>query len=249
MDGSASFMAQIFAAIIPHRTRWEYLKITHTSLSDLLVIEGPMPLLRSLDVVLHGSEMPAAAAFRQAPRLCAFTDTRRYASLAYPPDFLPWLQLTSVTLAFVTPTECAPILTQTVNLVHCELAMFGGLIDQPDIELACLDSLVLVKCSNDSELLGLPQYLNTFIVPMLRRLQLPDEFLGPSSIDMLKSFISKSRCQLQEVCITGKISVPQASYRHAFPSIPNFTFNQELTHWVDDEYSNDEESDVCCILE
>ncbi|KAJ7113024.1 hypothetical protein C8R44DRAFT_984867 [Mycena epipterygia] len=243
MDGGMDrgFILDVFEAIVPHRARWEYLKITHTSLSDLLTIEGPMPLLRNLDVVLYDNEMPPASAFRQAPRLRAFTDTRRYAHLAYPPDFLPWLQLTSVTLAFVTPAECAPILMQTVNLVHCELAMSGGRIDQPDIQLSGLESLVLMK--HRKRHLRLPRYLNTFIVPALRRLQVPDEFLGWSSIDTLKSFISKSGCQLQGVCITGKRSLHRASYRHAFPSIPNFTFNRELTRWEDDEESDDEEED------
>ncbi|KAJ7113022.1 hypothetical protein C8R44DRAFT_234856 [Mycena epipterygia] len=238
-----NFISQVFAAIVPHRARWEYLKLETISLSDLRAIEGPMPLLRALQVSLYDSAISPAAVFRQAPRLLAFTEMRGYYNVTYPPDFLPWSQLTSVTLMHVMPDECAPILTQTVNLVHCQLAMdYGDLpIHQSDMELACLESLVLAKCRKRH--VPLTHYLNTFIVPALRRLQVPDEFLGRSSVDTLKSFISRSGCQLQEVFITGKRSVPRAVYRHAFPSIPNFTFNRKLTHWKYDKESNDEESD------
>ncbi|KAJ7113019.1 hypothetical protein C8R44DRAFT_882055 [Mycena epipterygia] len=243
VDGS--FILNVFEAIVPHRARWEFLKLASTSLSDLDTIEGPMPLLCDLSFAPFdgdSSDSTPSATFCQAPRLRAFTDTRWHGGdFTYPPDFLPWSQLTSVTLVRVTPSECAPILTQTVNLVHCQLVVFEDYIYQLDLELPCLESLVLMKYRK--RYVPLIRYLNQFIVPALRRLQVPDEFLGPSSIDMLKSFILKSGCQLQEVCITGKRSLSRASYRHAFPSIPNFTFNRELTHWEDDEESDDEEED------
>ncbi|KAJ7113029.1 hypothetical protein C8R44DRAFT_856073 [Mycena epipterygia] len=246
-ESMRDFISQIFTIIVPHRARWEYLKLETTSLPDLRAIEGPMPLLRALEVCVYDNAISPAAVFRQAPRLLAFTDTRRSDDLAYAPDFLPWSQLTSVTMLDVTPDECAPILTQTVNLVHCQLVMWkDGLIDPPDIQLSCLQSLVLLK--DRKRPTPLTHYLNTFIVPALRRLQVPEEFLGPSSIDTLKSFISKSGCQLQEVCITGRRSLLRASYRHAFPSIPTFTFNRRLTHWKcgggpDDEEPEDESDD------
>ncbi|KAJ7113009.1 hypothetical protein C8R44DRAFT_856059 [Mycena epipterygia] len=242
LDGGGwnGYIPQIFAALVPHRARWEYLKISDISLSDVLTIEGPMSLLCDLHIEAYDSVLAPAAVFRQAPRLLAFTDTR-FHYITYPPEFLPWLQLTSVTLVFVTPDECAPILIHTVNLVHCQLAMTSGPLNQSDIELACLESLVLVKYSDGP--LQLTQYLNTFIVPALRRLQVPDECLWRNPIDILQSFISKSGCQLQEVCITGKRSVSRASYRRAFPSIPSFTFNRALIHWGQDEGSGDGESE------
>ncbi|KAJ7083485.1 hypothetical protein C8R44DRAFT_992037 [Mycena epipterygia] len=219
---------QIFAAIAPHCARWEYLKLSCTSLSDLLTIAGPIPLLRDLDIAVYEGGLVPAAAFRQAPRLRAFTDRRQY-QLTYPPNFLPWDQLTSVTLVAIKPVECSAILNQTVNLVHCELIIWGGALDQPDdIQLTSLKSLVLMKFDMD---VVPAQYLITFIVPALRKLQVPDEFLLSTPIGTLESFISKSGCQLQEVCITGERSVSRGSYRTAFPSIPNFTFNRTLTRW------------------
>jgi hypothetical protein len=66
-------------------------------------------------------------------------------------------------------------------------------------------------------------FLKTFIVPALRRLKIPEDFIDP--IESLTEFISKSGCKLEEVHITGRRSLPQDSYRKAFPSIPKFSFS------------------------
>jgi hypothetical protein len=70
-------------------------------------------------------------------------------------------------------------------------------------------------------------FLETFIVPALRRLEIPEAFLGPSPIDSLTGFISKSGCKLDELCITDWGSLSQDSYRQAFPSICRFFFDDE----------------------
>ncbi|KAJ7113032.1 hypothetical protein C8R44DRAFT_882066 [Mycena epipterygia] len=228
---SEEYARQILTAIVPHRARWEYLEVSDISLSNLIAIDGPLHLLRDLDILVYSKVLAPAAAFRQVPRLRAFTDRRHHChNLTYLPDFLPWFQLTLVTLIIVAPGNCAPILTQTVNLVHCKLILWHGNANQPDIELPCLKSLVLIKFDLMKAVSHTP-YLSTFVVPALRRLQVPDKYLGADPIDMLQSFISKSGCQLEEVCITGERSAPKASYRNAFPSIPKFTFNRALTQY------------------
>jgi hypothetical protein len=59
----------------------------------------------------------------------------------------------------------------------------------------------------------------TFIVPALRRLQIPEKILG-ESIDALALFMSKSGCRLEKRCITGeRISITKDSYLQAFPAI------------------------------
>jgi hypothetical protein len=68
-------------------------------------------------------------------------------------------------------------------------------------------------------------YPNTLIVPALRRLEIPELFLGPQPIVALASFISKSDCKLQEVFITGDRLVSEDSYRKAFPRIAKFSFS------------------------
>jgi hypothetical protein len=48
-------------------------------------------------------------------------------------------------------------------------------------------------------------------------------------IDSLTSFISKSGCTLQELCVTGQITaISAASYRQAFPAISKFSFPEQL---------------------
>jgi hypothetical protein len=95
--------------------------------------------------------------------------------------------------------------------VYCEL----DIVDDndtdsfPDIILLSLRSLMLTD--------GLtPGYLNTFIVPALHSLRILEPFLAPSCIDTLSSFVAKSDCKLQELCVTGRRSESKGSYRHAF---------------------------------
>jgi hypothetical protein len=49
------------------------------------------------------------------------------------------------------------------------------------------------------------------------------------------SFISKSGCELQKVCITGKRSVTKASYRNAFPLVQKISFKGPYVGEMDDE--------------
>jgi hypothetical protein len=151
----------------------------------------------------------------------------------------------SLTLVAKEPYECTYVLEHSVNLTYCELILYGDYeATQADvgITLAHLEKLVLWKWLEEEN--GPTGYLETFIVPALRRLQVPDDFLlpdddlGPDAIDALHSFVSKSGCKPEEVFITGPRSRPKDSYRRAFPSI-NFSFNSAITDW---EYNKDEES-------
>jgi hypothetical protein len=113
-------------------------------------------------------------------------------------------------------------LQKTVNLVHCELGVcVDGDNNQPgpDIALSYLESLVISDIdSPGTDLLG------TFIVPTLRRLKIPEDFIEPDPIESLTGFISKSGCKLEEVHIASPRSLPKQSYHKAFPSICKFSF-------------------------
>jgi hypothetical protein len=111
-----------------------------------------------------------------------------------------------------------------MNLAHCTLSLSGTSRNQRDIVLPSLESLTFVQLG-DTPVTG---YLTTFIVPALRSLEVPERFLGPNPIRSLKSFISKSGCRLQEVHLTGERTVSEDSYRMTFPSIPNFSFAEQL---------------------
>jgi hypothetical protein len=71
------------------------------------------------------------------------------------------------------------------------------------------------------------EYLTYFTTPALRRLQLPETFLGPDPIRCLKGFISKSGCELQDVriTVTGKMVASINTYLQEFPSVGKLSFH------------------------
>jgi hypothetical protein len=208
-------------AVIAQCARWEQLKIRLWAHSSLPTIEGPMSLLRHLDLVLKDHLRTANVI------VCSVAPMLRSVilnDLAASKVILPWAQLTSLTLRTVYPRQCAPLLKQTPNLVHCEL---GLLLDDHDmdgaeIQLPCLESLTL-----KNKYQSMTDYLYAFFVPALRSLQVTERFLGTNPIEALTLFISKSGCQLQELSIMGEISVIKdlLEYRRAFPSIPKLSLN------------------------
>ncbi|KAJ7429627.1 hypothetical protein FB451DRAFT_1383059 [Mycena latifolia] len=207
--------------LVQHHARWEHVKLGLEARSHLRIIPSAMPLLCQLELQLLEPGSTPPVAYREVPRL-------RSAILwdfDYPNGFLPWSQLTSLTLVVKSPTECTAVLQHTVNLVHCELVTFADFVRQPDVKLERLNSLVLMKYTDDEGEDPATQYLDTFIVPALRSLQIPDEFLRPDPIHMLAVFISKSGCQLENIHITGERSIPKRRYREAFPSIPKLSFD------------------------
>jgi len=222
--------AKLLEAILPHRARWEHMTLV-LSLSRLLEIAGPMPQLRELEIRIPHNARSIPFALQDVPRLRAVT----LWDFTYPPGFLPWYQLTSLTLVAKEPDECTPILAQTVNLVHCKLVISGEAGDDlPDIRLPFLESLSLVYFIIDEP--PSTRYLSTFIVPALRRLQIPEEFIdfGIDAFETFSSFISKSGCELREVCLTGAISRRvQIRLTTKFPSI-QFSFDADLIDWYDD---------------
>jgi hypothetical protein len=199
-------VSEFFAAVAPHCQRREYLKL-RLSPTNLSPIQSSLPLLRHLDFVLSpfdadsNPNIPIVFASGELPLL----RTVILNDIAALSVTLPWVQLTSLTLTSVYVNECVPLLQQTSNLVHCELELYWDSDDdEPEIVLPCLESLTL----NDPYPTGRRHinYLQTFIVPALCSLEIPERFFGNDPIDSLKSFISKSGCTLQEVRITGKNS-------------------------------------------
>ncbi|KAJ7178200.1 hypothetical protein C8R46DRAFT_1346420 [Mycena filopes] len=229
---------------IPHRERWEYLKIDLRLSEAAIVIPGPMPLLRHLDLAnddsLDDTNMyPDLVALLDAPLLCSVildNVTTRYI-------VLPWAQITSLTLKNAYATECAPVLAQMCNLVHCRLNLYNSRSHPyhhlPHVSLPHLETLVMTDARGPAG--PVEEYLDTFVVPALLTLQVPGSFLGPEPIDYISSFISTSGCKLRELVITGYIESTQ-SYEEAFPSICDFHLRWYPN--LDEEYYANIQSDA-----
>ncbi|KAJ7156539.1 hypothetical protein C8R43DRAFT_1106114 [Mycena crocata] len=216
-DSCDSVEEDILQALNPHALRWEYLEVDLDG-APLHIIDGLTPLLRELKLHLDGS-LSCLVSLKDAPLLrTVFLNDGATTNI-----ILPWAQLTSLTLDDVYPKQCTPILLQTCNLVHCQLGLtrHPGHAIEPDVKLPCLESLVLVGKYGE-----VTEYLGTFIVPALRKLEVPEMYLKPDPVSVLTAFISKSGCKLQEVRITGPKSTPSALYRKALPFVSNFSFEE-----------------------
>ncbi|KAF7334536.1 F-box domain-containing protein [Mycena venus] len=212
-------------AILPHCARWEHVRLVIDS-DQLSSIEGPCR-----HFWWGQPSISVAISVALQLRTATLWDFR------YPPHLLPWSQLASLTLVVKKPEECAHALRQSINLVYCEVILLGDDDDsQPDFEIKLdrLETLIMVRWLISEA--GVTGFLETFVVPSLRFLQIPDEFMTPDPIAALKTVILKSGCKLLEVLITGPRSLSKVSYRQAFPSIPKFSFNAVKVDFEDKKY-------------
>ncbi|KAJ7188841.1 hypothetical protein C8R46DRAFT_1243985 [Mycena filopes] len=219
-------LSTLIEAVAPHRARWEHLNIAlekpeYQNLEDL---SGPMPLLRSLLVKVGDFEDPdVTLSWLDAPLLRSTTLDHLTAAVIR----LPWSQLTSLTLQRVYARESTTVLRKTPSLIHCSLALIDeGRVDaSAQVALSHLRSLTMREWDEDA---GYPVigYLESFLVPGLSRLEVPESFLGVDPIRCLRSFIENSGCKLQEVVILGIDVAVINSYQSAFPFIRDFSFRR-----------------------
>ncbi|KAJ7629790.1 hypothetical protein DFH06DRAFT_1480333 [Mycena polygramma] len=190
---------------------------------DYHLFDGPMPLLRRLDLFVSDQDpLEDSLTLREVPllRTVALNDE------ALSHITLPWTQLTSLTLIRVFPSEFLPILMQTPNLVLCKLSIcFHDPEPRRDIRLPCLESLALLAF-NDAR--PVTNFLSDLTVPALRILEIPESFLSHDPIESLAAFISRSGCTFEELRVTGTRSAPENSYREAFPTLQKLSFDSEM---------------------
>ncbi|KAJ7117207.1 hypothetical protein C8R43DRAFT_1137726 [Mycena crocata] len=215
-----------WSVLVPHSGRWEILQLTTHQPIDLECLASSMPRLRQLELTI--TQRPSRhVVIRQAPQLRTVT----LGVLASTSVALYCPQLTSLTLSCIYADRCHPILQNSPSLIHFGVSLVCFRPDEEDTEelelinLPFLESLVLSRFLEH----GAPvtRLLETFIVPVLHTLEIPDDFLAPEALPALTSFLESSGCTLQNACITGKRSVSRTSYRAAFPTIA-FSFKSRL---------------------
>ncbi|KAJ7639451.1 hypothetical protein FB45DRAFT_788226 [Roridomyces roridus] len=158
-------------------------------------------------------------------------------------DWLPWAQLTSLTLRDVNPADSyLPILQRAVNLIHLKTiscaANYHHNDQLPAVTLPHLESLIMVDFQG-----RFLQRLDIFTLPSLHTLQLLGSFLGDDPIKAFASFISRSGCRLQKFLITGGLwGVHKSAFRCHFPEIPQIELNSKYD-WFARRHGHEEDSD------
>ncbi|KAK6996945.1 F-box domain-containing protein [Favolaschia claudopus] len=217
------------AALISQRARIENLIIICSeSQADLSILDGSMPLLRQLELDMWSRGVSVTQEMAPLLRSAVLSDTA--CILAQ----LPWKQLTSLTLQWGIGMEFITILQQTPNLVDCELLVTsGGGPPLPEVRLPLLDSLYLGTEPDMTE----ERMICSLITPALRTFRVCEYSLGEDPVESLSSFISRSACRLNKLCITHHVDGPLRSleqYQFAFPTISNISVRSEGEEIWDD---------------
>ncbi|KAJ7493154.1 hypothetical protein B0H11DRAFT_2005143 [Mycena galericulata] len=237
----ASEVAQFTQAIVVHCIRWQYLRlfIPQELLSS---VKGEMPLLRDLRIgLIPDNEVSAPiSVFHEAPQLRKLT----LSSVIPPEVILPWVQLTRLITRNVSQNHCSKMLGYMPNLIYCKLELFGSNSGLKHQHLAYLQTLIVLEELGFYTGHHMTGFLASLTLPALRKLQIPESFLSPDPVDALVAFVSRSGCNLEDVCITGlKVSVSE--YRRALPSVPTLVAEYQRDDDEDDSEANyNEDGDV-----
>ncbi|KAJ6512589.1 hypothetical protein C8R45DRAFT_1087737 [Mycena sanguinolenta] len=225
---------EISPELLDRCTRWEHLTLS-VNTPAILILDGPIPLLRHL--VLRQHHRDSSFELRDAPQLRSAVFALSGAVT------LPWQQLTHLTMSHSFITQCLQILGQTTNLVYCDVTVWSvgsdELDDEPEITLACLESLVF---NVNPEGPG-TRFLNLLTMPALRSLAIRESCIWLDPIGHLTSFIARSHCRLQILEIIGRRGLMPSAYRDGFSSIPELVFNRSYFEMSSDEENSEDEED------
>ncbi|KAF7366412.1 F-box domain-containing protein [Mycena sanguinolenta] len=205
----------LLSAIVPHRARWEHLKLSIEDAKSLpRLFDGPAPLLRHLDLSLscyqqfefHAVDLPQL----RSVMIRFFHEHWAHAVKIR----LPWAQLTSLVLWAVPSSMMVSILHQAPSLVHCvlgfppkrELSSFGG----EHITLPCLETLVLETLILETQpLVAREDFLLNLSVPALRRLEFNDGTLGSNPVLLTESTSVLAPRSAMRACLPHPLRSPR----------------------------------------
>ncbi|KAJ7280817.1 hypothetical protein C8J57DRAFT_1174439 [Mycena rebaudengoi] len=202
-------------AIIPHSERWEYIDF-FLPVRSLRLIGADFPMLRSMNLgptdVENTGLLDAIPPLINAPLL-------KQVALSYsfgPADIqLPWSQLTSFSVYFLSPIECTEILQHSAALREFRCDCLEGEVPGNIFPVVPLRHLHSLKFGDG---MGHQKVLEVFTTPALQHLSIPDH--SDDAIPTINALILRSHCTLASLLIlhTNKAG---ATYRAAFPSIPS----------------------------
>ncbi|KAF7352347.1 F-box domain-containing protein [Mycena venus] len=221
-----SFPKHYLQAAVLHCKRWEHVKIC-MPFEYLDVIQGEMPLLRNLTFgpaagapASPSETFPMLELFDHAPQLENVILTRYFFKSLFR---LPWLQLTHIDGPCLYARECAEILRDATNLAH---ATFGVCYTSNTIPIPVVPvhhhlRYLILSLSDGSDYVHLRELLDNLTLPALCALQVYEPGI---TLDILKEFISRSRCNLENLRVEDS-EEEEMTYRAALPFIRDITLN------------------------
>ncbi|KAJ7075246.1 hypothetical protein B0H15DRAFT_956651 [Mycena belliarum] len=196
---------EILQAALAHCRRWEQAELI-VPINIMPLLQAEMPLLRALTigpVVVPVGGDGVVSVFEHAPQL---------------------KRLTHLDAVALYPHECAEILAEALNLVHCSFMVLMSTDEIPvlpaPIPLPYLRHLTLLSDLSDTSDgdFSYMDLLYNFTLPALHTLHLYEPFISTNPLLHLHEFIARSGCSLHELRLEGA-SWPLATYRASFPSI------------------------------
>ncbi|KAJ7720774.1 hypothetical protein B0H16DRAFT_380985 [Mycena metata] len=221
-----SVVAPFTREIAAHSARWEYLRL-YSPTRPFPFISAPLPFLRSLTVgpmepVVDGAPNSDSLmqALHAAPLLqnVAVVFWRAHCTSLY-----PWSQLTAFTAHSILPHLCVDIWARAHNLTYCNMFVYaheeesGDEVTRPsqNVTQQSLSTVILRGDLPDD----LPwNFLDILTFPALRKLEIGEFLLQQDPIGLLQSFVSRSRCSLQELYLNAS-DLDIESYRVALPTV------------------------------
>jgi hypothetical protein len=130
---------------------------------------------------------------------------------------LPWSQLTSISVYFLSPIECTEILQHSASLGEFRCDYVDGASSMDILPVAPLRHLHSLKFGGG---FGHQKLLEVFTTPALQHLSTPDNL--DDTIPNINALILRSHCTLASLHVVRTLK-REATYRAAFPSIPTIT--------------------------
>jgi hypothetical protein len=218
----SEFEEEWLEVVLTHQHRWAHVTISIELELNLRRLEAPMPLLQFLNLS-SGLEMETNTSITLAPllRTVVLAPFRQH-----PIDFLPWAQLTALTLNGCELEHCTAALRHTTNLIYlriefCNAGTFSE-IEEDDIHLPHLETLELLWLMPPEE----PSLIFSMLVcPALQSIEVAKDFLEKPKSSSFRDFITKSNCHLKRCRIPDAAKAVEDKWTSRFPTI-EFTFGE-----------------------
>ncbi|KAJ7328453.1 hypothetical protein DFH08DRAFT_815953 [Mycena albidolilacea] len=246
------YLAELNHTLVNHFHRIEYLDLSYWPAFEFPTgVEFSLPRLRGLKPGYSLEELttPLVAPLLQHVVLRTFD--------ALPSSIFPWFQLTVITVLWMKRDEYSYLMNQRVNVVHGRLRIYPtGNLNLGDIMLSHLETFILENCmyfGNDPTPSGI---IATLTLPALRRFQIADILFATEDdpVGSITALVTRSGCDLRELCISDAQTAHVTAYHDAFPST-SFVFSSLditepfLIDWEDEledpeSSESDEKSEV-----